>query len=1216
MKTTPNTLVHLIKNISQKIPNAPCLLAPDKKPLSFIQLIALIESTHRYLNQQGFGSTSRIALILPNTVEAAAAFLSISSTCTVIPLSSTATDIELKQLIPLTKLQAIITTNSLLQKIEVIGNIFDVPIIELISDDENGAGNFILKGGVLRSDFLSNYVSSQDLAMILLTSGSTSTPKIIPIKQGHYCSYLVAATKIRFITFNDRYLNLAYLHHLHGLNGVCVPVIAGGSCVCPSKEQSLLSIKYLEEFNPTFYTALPTQYQQIASQATAKNFVSNGSLRGIITGSSAISRKLTETLESLFNAPVIDTYGMSETLGICSNPLPPNIRKYESVGIALPNVQITVVDQNDSPVMLNSLGEIVVKSPWILTAYLENNELNKTAFCKYGFRTGDIGYLDTDNYLFITGRVNEMINRGGEKISPAEIDQELLSHPNITEAVTFPVNNNLLGKDIVAAIVTNDKTITPDNVQQFIKNKLSSQKIPSQIIVVKNLPKGSSGKIQRNKMAEHFKSYINNKHTKSITTLTTNQIQQTLTALWAELLPTNTEIKENDSFFDLGGDSFLFIQLTFLIEKSLGISFSETTLLQGHTIKKQTDHLRSISGLSKAQNSPVGLTNSDFKRLLTYSHGKEQNQHPKYPLIFPYNEHLPGIPLYFVYTGNYLAAHIKNRPLYDLTSGFNLIKSNENNFTALADYYVEKILKINPSGPYLLGGYCSGALLAFEIATRLLAQEKSVPLLIMIDQGLPNVYTGNIAFMPFNSTSVIEELSRLENSDILKKYYPFGWTLDIIQSKHYSELFPMTAMIIAERIEARIQQQLEGNEMKPLPDIAKQCDIQVELREKSFDNFIFDLTVTNCSEYLWPAGQVCITYNWLSNLGRVISYSENKVTINCAINPGQKHSFLYKIDKLKESAKVSLVFTMIDNFGSWFDFNYTIEVTTKIDTYDSPTLNLESINKIADRGNLTLAIQNYHRHLHFHKDNSSEVLTKLAKIVRLARGSQNAIDIYHQALKNCTDNKSILNIHQKLVECYLSLGDLDAVIYHSNKALILNNNNYLILSYLGLAHAHKNNFLIAIKIFNKITSEIKQNYTDEIISNITNFIKISSKENYRDMNTFCLILIKHNPYNASNHYIYADNLIYARKYKKAEQIILDGIQVYPFWTFGYEMLYSLYMKQEQFSKAITIKYKICALKPFCIEQHKQLLHLLTNEQRLQDAAELQKKISQLNQSSH
>ena len=1211
MITTPHTLVHSILNVANKTPEAPCLLAPDKRPLTFSQLMILIKNTHYFLNQCGFDSDTRIALLLPNTVEAAAAFLSVSATSTVIPLNPAATEDELKQYIQLIKPQAIITLANFAQKFKSICAFFNVPIIELISEDEQVAGYFALKGDTSNTAVSSNYVSANDIAMILLTSGSTAVPKIIPVTHQQYCQYLSEAVKLRTATANDRYLNLAYLHHLQGINGLCIPILVGGSCVCASHEKSLLSIDYFNEFSPTFYTALPIQHQQLLSQATTKSIKINKPLKAIITGSAAMSKKVAQALESLFDAPVIDTYGMSETLGICSNPLPPKIRKPGSVGIPFPAVYITLLDQNDEPITSNLSGEIVVNSPWMFSGYLENDDLNKTAFCQYGFRTGDVGYFDEDNYLFITGRVSETINRGGEKISPVEIDEALLAHINIIEAVTFAITDDALGEDVVCAIVSNDKNLTTELVYDFIKESLSSQKTPSQIIMTESIPKGSTGKIQRNQMAGHFKTLIvkNNKATIRQPSSTASEIHQSLASLWAKLLPIKSKIKVDESFFDLGGDSFLFFQLTVLVEKELGIVFPEYALLQGHTLNEQIAHLQSIiNAPSKTFKNPTNLSNSDFKRLLSFAHGKEEQQHPDHPFIFPYNEHLSGIPLYFVSAGKYLAAHIKSRPTYDLLSGFNAINLDSYNMAALADYYVEALITLNPAGPYLLGGYCSGGLLAFEIAKRLLEQKKSVPLLIMVDQSLPYRYTGRLAFLPFTENKLIDELTRLEHSDILKDYYPSGWSLDSISSEHYPELYYMSAMIVAERIEARIQQSLELKQIKALAIDAKQVQIQGQLQQQDFENIVFNISVTNSSPVLWPAGQVCITYHWLSNLGRVILWAENKITINEAINPGERYSLVYIVEKLKESAKATLVFSAIDNFGTWFNGNCSINITREITSYNSQPTDLESIYSQDAQGHLTQAIQEYTHYLFSDHENSSNVLLKLAKAVRLARGAKQANDIYKQALSQHDYTlKETVNIHQELARNYASLGDFETSAYHAKKVLKINQNDYLSLSFIGLSYAHKKYYSAANNIFKKIMRELKDNYPEDIIFNITKFIEMISVSNKSSnyIYTFCKKLIKHNPYNLKYYYILGTNLQSIKKYKEAELVLISGIALYPYVSFGYEMLHNIYIQQKQFSKAIVMKYKLCELKPFCIEQHKQLIDLLIQEQRIKDAEDAQ-----------
>jgi tetratricopeptide (TPR) repeat protein len=379
---------------------------------------------------------------------------------------------------------------------------------------------------------------------------------------------------------------------------------------------------------------------------------------------------------------------------------------------------------------------------------------------------------------------------------------------------------------------------------------------------------------------------------------------------------------------------------------------------------------------------------------------------------------------------------------------------------------------------------------------------------------------------------------------------------------------------------------------------------------------IFAVTLTNCSQYLWPAKQVCITHHWLSNLGRVILYAENKFTIDYPIRPGQKYSFFYYVEKIKEPNESVLMFAVLDNYGTWFDVNPTpaIGITRKINIYDSPSLDLGSINQIEERGNLTQAIQHYYHYLHEHS--SSNILTRLAEVIRRARGAEDALNINKCALKECSNNNEKAKIYQNLAENYLALEDFDQAIIHAKKALKNNHTDYLSLSNLGLAYAHKKNYFKAINVFNKLANRFKYNYPVYIINGMRNFAELISnninKNNYGYITNFTKKLLDTEPYSPANYFIYVRNIISIGRYNEAEQVALDGIQVYPYLSTGYEILYSFYMQQQQLSKAINMKYKICELKPFCIEQHRQLLQLLKHEQRSQEAADLQKKINELN----
>ena len=201
---------------------------------------------------------------------------------------------------------------------------------------------------------------------------------------------------------------------------------------------------------------------------------------------------------------MIEAYGMTEaTHQMAGNPLPPRAAKPGSVGVAT-GIDLAVLDDEDAPLAAGSRGEVAIKGDTVIAGYENNPEANSSSFTSGWFRTGDEGYLDEDGYLFLTGRLKEQINRGGEKISPLEIDEVLLRHPGVAEAATFPIPHAKLGEEVAAAVVIRDgHDVAPRELRSYVSEHLAAFKVP-RIIVVEELPKGATGKLQRIGMAQRL----------------------------------------------------------------------------------------------------------------------------------------------------------------------------------------------------------------------------------------------------------------------------------------------------------------------------------------------------------------------------------------------------------------------------------------------------------------------------------------------------------------------------------------------------------------------------------------------------------------------------------------------------------------------------------------------------------------------------------------
>ena len=339
-----------------------------------------------------------------------------------------------------------------------------------------------------------------DVALVLHTSGTTSRPKIVPIRHRNLARSAVNIAGSLAMTARDRSLNVMPLFHIHGLlAGLLAPLSAGGSVVCTEGFDAFRFFSWLETLRPTYYTAVPTMHQMVLSRSAGHRSIARDcGLRFVRSSSASLPAPVLDELKELFGVPVIEAYGMTEaTHQMCANPLPPAVAKARSVGVPT-GVELAVLDDLGRPVLAGQRGEVAVRGPTVIDGYENNPEADRAAFASGWFRTGDEGCVDADGYLFLTGRLKEQINRGGEKISPLEVDEALLGHEAVAEAVTFAVPHPKLGEEVAAAVVTVEgASVTERELRRFLSESLAAFKVPRRVLLLDELPKGPTGKLQR-----------------------------------------------------------------------------------------------------------------------------------------------------------------------------------------------------------------------------------------------------------------------------------------------------------------------------------------------------------------------------------------------------------------------------------------------------------------------------------------------------------------------------------------------------------------------------------------------------------------------------------------------------------------------------------------------------------------------------------------------
>jgi acyl-CoA synthetase (AMP-forming)/AMP-acid ligase II len=343
-----------------------------------------------------------------------------------------------------------------------------------------------------------------DAALFLHTSGTTSRPKGVPLTHGNLMASLRNIATHYRLTPDDRTLVVMPLFHVHGLLGATLSTfLSGGAAIVPPRFSAGSFWPAARGHRATWYSAVPTIHQVLLSRADADGAPQASGFRFIRSCSSALAPATLARVEERFGAPVLEAYGMTEASHqMCSNPLPPAAHKPGTVGHGS-GVEVGIMDETGKLLPAGTPGEVVIRGPNVTRGYHNNPEANAAAFTNGWFRTGDRGVLDGDGYLTLIGRIKELINRGGEKISPLEVDAALLAHPAVAEAASFGAPDPKYGEEVHAAVVLRGEA-TVAELQAHCGGRLADFKIPKVIHLVKELPKGPTGKVQRRHLAPFF----------------------------------------------------------------------------------------------------------------------------------------------------------------------------------------------------------------------------------------------------------------------------------------------------------------------------------------------------------------------------------------------------------------------------------------------------------------------------------------------------------------------------------------------------------------------------------------------------------------------------------------------------------------------------------------------------------------------------------------
>jgi amino acid adenylation domain-containing protein len=491
------------------------------------------------------------------------AMIAVATGAVCVPLNAGFTTDEWQRYFGDLRIAALLTRADMESASRGVAHTLGIPVIDLLPRPSEGPGGFDLVGAPKQRTVGAELATSADDAFVLLTSGSTSRPKMVPLTHASVCLSAHNVGAALALEPRDRLLHVLPLFHGHGLiSGLLAALAAGSSVVCTRDFDAEAFFGWLTQFQPTWYTAVPAIHLALLSAAARrKHNARRSSLRLVRSASSSLSRDLLGKLEDLFGVPVIDTYGMTEAATqIAANP--PGRRKPGSVGQPA-GAEIAIMDGEGRRLPAAERGEIALRGPTITRGYDNDPVATRSAFRDGWFRTGDLGYLDHEGYLFIVGRIKDTINRGGQEVAPAEVEEALLSHPDVVEAAAFSIPHRRLGADIAAAVVLRPGAkVTTDKLRDFARERLAGFKVPGVICTVPEIPKGSSGKIKRSELATALSIPLRRARAKRGNKMVRprSELERQLAETWADLLELD-QIGIDQDVFALGADSLTATQL-------------------------------------------------------------------------------------------------------------------------------------------------------------------------------------------------------------------------------------------------------------------------------------------------------------------------------------------------------------------------------------------------------------------------------------------------------------------------------------------------------------------------------------------------------------------------------------------------------------------------------------------------------------------------------
>ena len=589
------TVPQLLRNQATERGSACALKTASGQQLTYTQLHERVSGLVEQLRAFGIQRHTRVGIVLPNGMDMSVVLLATTSACIAAPLNPLFKEQEFQSYFDEIEIDCIITTaaDSFAKSVAKQAG---MPVLELSWDgtalQASPSAPNIFSAGAPERDALSE-IDPDAKALVLLTSGSTGRSKRVPLTHRNLCASAADVCRSLLLQPTDICLSMWEQFHIGGITDLLLaPLASGGQVICTSGFDAHQFFDVLTQFEPTWFQGVPTTLGELLTVATRKGPLAKSSLRFIRSVAAALPPELMKRVEDVFGVPVVQTYGMTEAAPlIASNPLPPRIRKPGSSGPSC-GTEISVRRDDGSEASSNERGQIFIKGENVISGYEKGANGSETAWPDGWFNTGDIGYLDADGYLFLTGRTKQQINRGGEKISPDEVEEALLAHPDVAEAAAFSIDHSTLGEDVAAAVVLKPgKSFDPSSIRQLVAERLAHFKVPRSLVQIGSLPRTAIGKVSREALKASVASQRNDEPSESPKT----SLEKILADVWKDELGVQS-VGMDDDFSQLGGDSLSYTRLLLAVERLLSIELDMSELDDNLTVRRLSILIESLPG--------------------------------------------------------------------------------------------------------------------------------------------------------------------------------------------------------------------------------------------------------------------------------------------------------------------------------------------------------------------------------------------------------------------------------------------------------------------------------------------------------------------------------------------------------------------------------------------------------------------------------------------